>query len=375
MKKLSLLFILISIINVQAFTQCPDYLIIESQDQIDNFKIQYPNCSQIEGYVSINGDDITDLAGLDNLTSIGGHFLIHGNGMLSSLSGLENLTTVSGYLNISNNDLLLNLNGLENLTNVFGYQLNISYNDALINLTEWENLHYLEGSVVLAQNSSLNNLNGLNYIDSIGNHLILSNNYNLVDITALENVTSIGGKLEIKKCNSLIDLTGLNNISSINGSLEIIENNSLENLSGIDSINAETISDLVINFNPLLSYCHVKSICDYIFSPNGDLSIHSNSPGCNNYVEVEDACTVSTNEVYGENAFLIYPNPTNSRFNFASTDLLILELNIYNKFGQKVHSEFRPENTVDVSLINPGLYIIEFVTSKTRFNEKLIIRD
>ena len=186
---------------------------------------------------------------------------------------------------------------------------------------------------------------------------------------------SIGGKLEIKKCNSLIDLTGLNNISSINGSLEVIENNSLENLSGIDSINAETISDLVITFNPLLSYCHVKSICDYIFSPNGDLSIHSNSPGCNNYVEVEDACTVAVDELSSMNTFLIYPNPTNDKFSFASRDLFILKLNIYNKFGQKIHTEFQPQNTVDVSFINPGLYIVEFVTSKARFKEKLLIID
>jgi len=356
------------------FPQCPDYLNIDSQDQIDNFESQYPDCTDIKGFVIIRGDNITDLSGLDKLITIGGYLVINWNNSLTSLSGLENLTTIGGYLNISNNDALINLKGIENLSNVNGYQINISNNSSLVNLTEWENLHFIKGGLELGYNSSLKSLDGLNYIDSIGDYLILQYNYNLIDIKALENVTSIGGMLKITKCNSLIDLTGLGNVSSINGSLEIIENNSLESLSGIDSLNAENISDLVINFNPFLSYCHVKSICDYIFSPNGDLSIHSNSPDCNNYVEVKNACTASTNELFSNKDFLIHPNPTKDKFHFESIGS-ILEINIYNKLGQKVHTEYRPENEVDVSLLYPGFYIAEFITSETRFNEKLIINE
>ncbi len=37
-------------------------------------------------------------------------------------------------------------------------------------------------------------------------------------------------------------------------------------------------------------------------------------------------------------------------------------------------SEFQPNRKIDVSLLNPGIYIIELVTNESRITEKLIVK-
>jgi len=81
-----------------------DGITFSTQAQIDNFHINYPNCTEIEGAVEISGDDITDLDSLYVLTSIGGYLKIDSNDILTSLTGLENIDEASiTDLTITNN--------------------------------------------------------------------------------------------------------------------------------------------------------------------------------------------------------------------------------------------------------------------------------
>src|SRR5690606_29922257 len=49
--------------------QCPTGdVILYSQADVNNFATNYPNCTEITGYLSIGGSDITDLSPLSNLT-------------------------------------------------------------------------------------------------------------------------------------------------------------------------------------------------------------------------------------------------------------------------------------------------------------------
>ena len=75
-----------------------------TQEQIDNFEINYPGCTEIEGTVFIEGNDITNFNGLSVLTSIGTNLQIKDNNALTSLNGLHNLASVGGYFEISRND-------------------------------------------------------------------------------------------------------------------------------------------------------------------------------------------------------------------------------------------------------------------------------
>ena len=47
-----------------------------SQSQIDNFQTYFPGCTELQGSLSIAGEDITSLQGLDVITSIEGGFHI-----------------------------------------------------------------------------------------------------------------------------------------------------------------------------------------------------------------------------------------------------------------------------------------------------------
>lgn len=108
--------------------------------------------------------------------------------------------------------------------------------------------------------------------------------------------------------------------------------------------------------------------------PDASVLIQDNASGCNSRDEVEYACLVGEYpEFVSDSKISIYPNPANNSFNFSSTNTFVLELNIYNLLGRKVLTEIYPENTINVSSINSGVYIVEFVSSHSSFNKKLII--
>ncbi len=51
----------------------PSGIVFSSQEQIDNFQTSFPNCTEIEGDVLIEGNDITNLDGLSVLDAFGGN--------------------------------------------------------------------------------------------------------------------------------------------------------------------------------------------------------------------------------------------------------------------------------------------------------------
>ena len=73
MKNLTLLILALLVIQISAFSQpcLPDGITFNTQTQIDNFQINFPNCTEIEGGVKVEGNDITNLDGLNVISSIG----------------------------------------------------------------------------------------------------------------------------------------------------------------------------------------------------------------------------------------------------------------------------------------------------------------
>lgn len=87
MKKLSFVIVILLFYHLTAVsqlfvqssmpTQCsqaclPQGITFSTQEQIDNFQTNYPDCTEIEGDVIIEGDEITNLDGLNVLNLIGG---------------------------------------------------------------------------------------------------------------------------------------------------------------------------------------------------------------------------------------------------------------------------------------------------------------
>jgi len=242
-----------------------------TQAQIDNFQINNPNCTEIEGQVFINGADITNLDGLfvvtsmgnlviksndnllninglANLTSVGGDLRIYLNPMLENLSGLENLTYIPGNLEVGTfssnyvgNAILNSLSGLVNLDSIGGDFL-IYDNDVLETLSGPESLVSIGGSLQIQYNSALTTLTGLEGLTLIGNNLRIGGPFggNLVlsELTGLNNVTSIGGNLEVQHNNELIDLSGLDNLSNIGGNFWLYDVDNLSTLTGLENLSS-----------------------------------------------------------------------------------------------------------------------------------------
>ena len=164
-----------TVLSAQVVITClPEGITFSNQAQIDNFQINYPCCNGIVGDVIISGGDITNLNGLSVLNSFYGSLRIGywgiENPSMTNLSGLDNVTSIGGNLEIYNNDALASLTGLDNVTSIGGW-LNISGNDALTNLTGLDNVTFIEGWLSVRANDALTSLTGLDNLTSIGESL------------------------------------------------------------------------------------------------------------------------------------------------------------------------------------------------------------
>ncbi len=399
MKKLLLILFDFSCYQLTVFSQpcLPEGIIFTTQLEIDNFQTNNPNCTEIEGWVTIDSDDITNLNGLSVVTSIGGDLYISENATLTSLTGLDNLTSIGGDLHIYQNEALTSLTALDNVTYIVGYivigsnaaltsltgldnvtsiggRLYISYNDALTSISGLDNVTSIGGDLIIDNNDALTSLTGLDNVTSIGESLSIGWNAALTSLTGLDNVTSIGEILIIDSNPALTSLTALDNVTSIWGDLFIYGNNALTSLTGLDNIDASSISNLRISDNVSLSTCEVQSICDYLASPGGNIEINGNATGCNNQTEVEAACASSVEDINHNSHISIFPNPAKDILTISCKNgEKIEEVVVYNQMGQKVFEEELSNNTINVSSLQKGLYIVELISKEWKLRKKLII--
>ena len=58
----------------------------------------------------------------------------------------------------------------------------------------------------------------------------------------------------------------------------------------IENLEQGSITDLTIANNPSLTDCAMSSLCTYLASPNGIVTIYNNAEGCNTPPQVADNC-------------------------------------------------------------------------------------
>ena len=165
MKKIYVfLFTFVITLGIIAQPCLPDGITFNTQSQIDNFQVNYPNCTEIQGHVFITGDDITNLNGLSVLTAMDSSFVIYDNTSLTHLTGLEGVTYI-GNMIVENNDLLVDFSGLENLAAI-GERLIIWSNPSLSSVAGFSNLTSIGGLLSIENNNNLTSLTGLDNIDA-----------------------------------------------------------------------------------------------------------------------------------------------------------------------------------------------------------------
>ena len=410
-----------SLFTIHSFSQpcLPEGIIFTTQAQIDSFQINYPNCTEIEGYVTIGDNErtnINNLYGLSALTSINGEFNIYWNPLLASLTGLDNIESLGGDLKIFACDSIASLTGLENLTIIYG-SLSIGHimysgksksaycigNHSLTSIDGLENLSYIGENLSIINNDNLENLTGVENLNSIGGDLVIGelghtghnayccSNQRLKTLTGLNNLVSIGGSLKVYCSDSLTSLTALSTLISIGGEIDIgfghadsdiFGNPLLVSIEGLDNIEAGSIENLYITDNYSLVECDVQPICSYLSSPNGSIIIQNNASGCNSQQEVEVACdTLSVKVIAFDNTFLISPNPCSNaiNFRFVVSNQGLVTCDLIEISGVKVKSlmhEFKIPGIYDkdISLIGipAGIYFCVLKTNEDMQARKLI---
>jgi len=241
MKRLVLL-LAITAMAVALQAQCLNNndIFLTNQQSINNFAANYPNCTDVPGNLFIGGglvntpNDIVDLTPLSYIQTVGGDFTIS-NTALTSLAGMENLTFVGGYFNLSFNNSISNLDGLDVLS-VIHDNFSIHSNSALANLSGLDNLHTIDGTLFITHCSSLSNLSALSVITNLGGSLSINNNDLLTNLSGLEAFTTINGYFSIDSNPALTDLSALSNLQSIGAAFFIRSNDALTTLEGLEGL-------------------------------------------------------------------------------------------------------------------------------------------
>ncbi len=288
---------------------------------------------------------------MDSLNSVGGILYIQNNPLLTNLSGLDQLDSISGSLYIQNNSSLTELTSLDRLNSIGG--------DLSINSNHIENLEGL---------GSLKIIGGTIFITGGGGY-----EEHLISLDGLDSLSTIGGSLHISYTQHLTSLSGISKLSSVGGGLYFFGNQNLTSLTGLDSIDAGTITNIRINYNNSLSTCAVKSICDYLAAPNGEIYIGNNATGCNSQAEVQAACAaVTVDNLTGYNAFSIYPNPTSNQLtieSFTRGQLSILDFNGQQVIIRQI-TEFKTQ--LDISNLPSGIYFAKLMCERVVHVEKIL---
>jgi len=281
---------------------CIYNVILETQTDVDNFLMDYPCSDSILSQLIIGPEtgtsDITDLSSLHQVTYVEG-LVIRNNNLLTNLNGLEQIVMGGGQyltlgsLEITNNDALLNLDGLT-IDNV--QFVTVTNNDVMTRLFTPDSCIDIH-ALTVADNALLDNITGLDCLDTLGGFLSISNNAILSSLEgSFDNLKAILiGGLHIIDNPVLTDLSGLESITFL-GALNVQDNSALTSLSGLQGLQlidspAYIENNIKIQSNPQLVDCGYQGICNYL---SGGFShrIDNNAVGCNNSIEVVDACTL-----------------------------------------------------------------------------------
>ncbi|HEY9115011.1 MAG TPA: T9SS type A sorting domain-containing protein, partial [Bacteroidales bacterium] len=358
--------------------------LLTSLTGIENIDAQTIDSLSIIGNSSLSTCDVQSIC--DYLASPNGSINIYGNA-----SGCNNPAEVASNCGTTmpclpyGNYYFLTQSEIDNFQanfpgcNDLKGNVQIKGND-ITSLEGLSQLTSVEGNLNIYDNPYLTNLSGLNTLSTIGSSLNIFQNSMLTNLEGLNSLNSIGLKLYIDKNNSLTSLSGLDNLQSILGSLYIgtwnndTSNPILADISALANIDGDSIGYLFISGNYSLSECAIKSICEYL-AINYYADIWMNGEGCNNQEEVEQACLVSVENIFEEKTILLFPNPANKTVTIAyKNGLTISEVTIYNQTGQKVYRGIPENNTLDISKLQPGMYVVEVATKEGNLRKKLIIQ-
>lgn len=240
-------------------------------------------------------DSLKIISGFNKLKKVA-YLKFYMNKSLQSINGFNSIKNLNG-LDFSDNLNLTSIHGFDSLTKING-ALSIGSTSSvfkckLSSLLFLNSLKNITGGLLIQNEDSILSIQGLNNLDTISGNLILINNDSLKSLNGLDSLKFIGGYLDIEKHNSLNDISALHNLTSVNGSLYLEGNNTLSSLNGLENINPTLLTNVQIKNCPLLSFCSVPSICNYLSNGSNPYTISGNSTGCSSVSEIGQICNSS----------------------------------------------------------------------------------
>jgi len=254
--------ILISLIailycNVAFCQNCP-VRNFKTQEDIDNFSTQYPNCEELPFGISILEDsEITNLKGLSQLKAINGSIIIIDNPFIEKLDGLENITFIDEGVTFWRNENLQSIKGLTNLENVS--TISIINNNQLDDIPKFEKIK--KARSIDIRGDAIDTINTLSHLDSIEQSLSLGGE-NLVEITGFKNLNYVGGRFEISSI-KIKEINGFNSLTRIDGDVILQSNEELKKVNGFTSL-TYIGGELYFRANPVLEAFDGLSNLKYI---------------------------------------------------------------------------------------------------------------
>ena len=286
---------------------CPlEDVILNSQAEINQFAIDFPDCTEIFGSLKIDGDDVIDLTPLAGIESIRDGLTISNNHMLTTLNGLNivNLDYDEQSLNlvtIQNNNLLADVSAMSSvntLTNVANEQIQITIDDNL-------SLSNLIGIGTLCPSGCFYNIINTGIIDGTGleplvspDHLVLNGNNLMENLSGFDNLDTVK-VLVISGADLLTNFDEFENVS-VTEDLTVQYNDNLVDLERFLRNGTNAVNYWVISNNPSLSTCNVNFFCEALAEfEEFNFLIDNNITGCDSYEQVVDSCAEVANTLTG----------------------------------------------------------------------------
>ncbi len=372
--------------------------------------INWPHSpKRIEGALEISSNNyMHGFWGFDSTTYIGGGINFISNGKMRTFRGFRNLDYLKGSLVFTDNFKFETLSGFDSLRLLESG--NISFDSATLpNLKKISGFYSLENMVMGNQGGTGNLKINSNTIDTIigfdklgyvnGNIDVVGSNiryfigfpnlktlYGSMRLNLPKTgrftfplINAIGGNLTLIDCDSLHNLNCFDHLKKVEGKISIIGNNLLTDILGLRNLSSESFNHVVIKYNPMLTSCAVKGLCNYLEYHLTTADIMNNAPGCNNHSEILSECNYNSIEENtprsvplifpnpaGESVSVIIPGPSISGENF---------IQLLDFSGREVYrSSFQGNHImIDCLPFAGGVYIYRLFVNNQGFSGKIMV--
>lgn len=392
-------FYCLSLLWNPLFSQCPTieygslYL---NKHEIDQFPVDYPNCTEIDATLFIEDSKIKSLANLRQIRGITGSLILRSKG-LKTLDGLDGLHYVNGNIQIENmdslealyafndkhftsvggdihfldNPMLTTLEGFQYLTHIYAEGefssagLWFFDNPSLRHVDELANLTHVGKGIYFIGCDSLESIAGLSNINELPDDFEINSSPILTELHGLHNLEKVNGNFQIDKT-GVEDFDDLYNLRHIGGALVILFNDHLKRIDGLSNLDPNSLmgdkegyrDHLEILFNPLLSECSIDAICNMLVRDDITFDIQYNAEGCNDDSEVLNNCSSTSVDGIIRAPFTIYPNPSHDKLIIES--IMNSRASFFDLKGRKLMqlNIISGLNEYDISFLPSGKYII-----------------